>query len=333
MSVREHGRLVVVAGAGGVGLRIEREQRLRDGVDGHGAALRECGDERGLVSGGVVARPLVGEEKSGPARKNVRDADGAAERGDAGDGVVGGLGAVETAEGVGPGVERGVVVDDAEAAVVETSGALARVAEALRECELRGGGVVDRSVDEKAVVGRRRLFGRPGRFGLVAGMPGGGLRPSCKPGCWLGFGHDAKLRRRDDLCPGEDLRERKHLKIPADARHGRRNGDGLLDGHEERHLDVDLPDAVGEVREGVAAVVVGDGGEALCAVGDGDGRAGNREVVECDLAVMLRGVEQAEGACQHQGCYSVAHPSTASADHAPHRVPQSLAQSVDVRAE
>ena len=56
------------------------------------------------------------------------------------------------------------------------------------------------------------------------------------------------------------------------------DGDVLLQRSEAEHLDLDIPDAVGEVGEGVSAVFARDGGHRFCAsrgcdTGSGQGQA------------------------------------------------------------
>src|SRR6185437_3853178 len=86
-----------------------------------------------------------------PVAQQMRDANRAAEIRDALNVVVAGLGRVLAGVGIAARIERGVIEDEAESAVIEAGETAAIIAE---RCRLRKGGtrtVVDGAVDEQTI--------------------------------------------------------------------------------------------------------------------------------------------------------------------------------------
>jgi hypothetical protein len=62
-----------------------------------------------------------------------------------------------------------------------------------------------------------------------------------------------------------------------------------MDPSEAQHFDLDGPGAVGEIGEGVRALLIGDGGERFTGLGRGYCCAGDWETAKFYLAVVFGG--------------------------------------------
>ena len=275
-----------VAGKGQSGSRIKDLDGLTLGIQG----IREvpgtlCGIryQGGLRGGVAISRPLVAHKKVGTSAPYMRNSERASQRGHSGDPVVTGLRCVLPAQGKGPGIQGGIVENDADAPGVESFGPVAISPKRLKLRERRGRSVVYASVDEEAIGGLliELVIGYPGRCGrfvfrfrcLVLGR---GWRDMLLPG--------AGRRGRFDL--SLDLVERQHAQFPfsCTAISGRHL---LLDGRKALHFDFNRPGSVRQIREREQTLLIGDRNEFLVALCRDYRCAGHRKPPERHLPVVF----------------------------------------------
>ena len=256
----------------------------------------------------AVARCLVVHEELPLPMEQVRNPERPAERRSGPQVVVRRFLRVLAGERKRPRVQRRIVQNETQVALVHRSQPLARIAEgaslngpaaAAAHHHGVGRGLVEIARRSGIVSGLRALAGLrralAGRIHVRAlksrlRIGGGGCALRVR-GFLARLGGRSDRRRprggRHGRCV--NLFERQRLQLPNRAGRAWRHGHFLLEGGEAQHFDLDRPNAIGQAGERVCALLVRDSDEFLVARGRGHRRARNRQTVEVDLSVMLGG--------------------------------------------
>ena len=206
----------------------------------------------------AVARPLIVHEKLRAVAKQVRDAQGSAERCETLHLIEGRFGRRLAGQRIWGRIEDRVIHCEADIAVVQRASTTATVAERLRLRKRRGRAIVDASVNQQSIGGSARevtIGIRRGRrcCGFLGLIRFGGR--TCR-GLQVHAGDRCRARGAQLDHLRFHFRNGKHGEFKVPCRYACRQIVGNLG--KSRHFHFDLPSAVRQVGERIGPLGIGD---------------------------------------------------------------------------